>query len=109
MFVTYKDIYIPISMGFLKTRRDWDDIFNAINQIKLLMKYIIHRKTALHIWKRDEDIPRPKKKKREFITITSALEKIWKQSFKYLLNKVNLYHESMWKIQHTGNIVKSKH
>ena len=49
MFVTYKDVYIPISMGFLKTRRDWDDIFNAINQIKLLMKYIIHRKSALHI------------------------------------------------------------
>lgn len=64
MFVTYKDIYIPISMGFLKTRRDWDDIFNAINQIKLLMKYIIHRKTVLHIQKRDEYIPRPKKKKR---------------------------------------------
>ena len=44
MFVTYKDVYIPVSMGFLKTRRDWDDIFNAINQIKPLMKYIINRK-----------------------------------------------------------------
>ena len=65
MFVTYKDVYITISMGFLKTRRDWDDIFNRINQIKLLMKYIIHRKIALHIWKRDEDIPRPKKKKKK--------------------------------------------
>lgn len=79
MFVTYKDVYLPISMGFLKTRRDWDDIFSAINQTKLLMKQIIHRKTVLHIRKRDEDIPRQKKKKereREFITITTALEKI---------------------------------
>ena len=65
MFVTYKDVYIAVSMGFLNTRRDWDDIFNAIKQIKPLMKYIIHRKIVLlHIWKRDEDIPRPKKKKR---------------------------------------------
>ena len=47
MFVTYKDVYIAVSMGFLNTRRDWDDIFNAIKQIKPLMKYIIHRKIVL--------------------------------------------------------------
>lgn len=73
-----KDAYLPISMGFLKTRRDWDDIFSAINQTQAIVQ-IIHRKTVLHIRKRDvKTFPGKKKKERvrEITTITTALEKI---------------------------------